>query len=133
MTTTTPDGRLERLLTAELGECCAEDVDERLATLHEYHNSVPTDRDGDLTALKTLGDDTRHTIARLLAAAERDLCVCELSPLLDVSDSAISHALSDLRESGLVTRRKDGQWRYYGATARTEALLAALDDTRGAR
>jgi DNA-binding transcriptional ArsR family regulator len=48
-----------------------------------------------------------------------------------VSDSAISHALSDLRDAGLVTRRKDGTWRYYEATDRAEALLAALDDTRG--
>jgi ArsR family transcriptional regulator len=122
--------RLERLIADEVGECCDGDVEERVATLRAYATETPADGDGDLTALKTLGDETRHRIARLLAAAERDLCVCELSPVLDVSDSAISHALSDLHDAGLVTRRKDGNWRYYGASDRTEALLDVLDDTR---
>jgi DNA-binding transcriptional ArsR family regulator len=35
---------------------------------------------------------------------------------VDVSESAVSHALSDLEDAGLVTRRKDGNWRYYDAT-----------------
>jgi ArsR family transcriptional regulator len=122
--------RLERLITDEVGECCDGDVEERVGALRAFAEETPADVDGDLTALKTLGDETRHRIARLLAAAERDLCVCELSPVLDVSDSAISHALSDLHEAGLVTRRKDGNWRYYGASDRTAALLDALDDTR---
>jgi DNA-binding transcriptional ArsR family regulator len=60
------------------------------------------------------------------------MCVCEINPIVDVSDSAISHALSDLREAGLVTRRKDGTWRYYEATERAKALLAALDETQEA-
>jgi DNA-binding transcriptional ArsR family regulator len=126
--------RIERLITEESGECCAADVEERLDTLREYRSSVAgDDYTGDLNALKTLGDDTRYEIVRLLTAAGRELCVCEIDPVVDVSDSAISHALSDLREAGLVTRRKDGTWRYYEATERAEALLAALDDTRGER
>jgi DNA-binding transcriptional ArsR family regulator len=66
----------------------------------------------------------------LLTAADRALCVCEITPLVDISDSAISHALSDLHDAGLVTRRKDGTWRYYDATPRAEALIGALDGTR---
>jgi Predicted transcriptional regulators len=58
------------------------------------------------------------------------LCVCELSPLLDVSDSAISHALSKLTDAGLVTRRKEGKWRMYRATPRANAVLVALDGSR---
>jgi len=125
--------RIERLITEESGECCAADVEERLETLREYRSAVADDYAGDLEALKTLGNDTRYEIVRLLTAAGRELCVCEIDPVVDVSDSAISHALSDLREAGLVTRRKDGTWRYYEATDRAEALLAALDDTRGER
>ena len=59
-----------------------------------------------------------------------DLCVCELAPLFDVSESAISHALSELTDTGLITRRKEGKWRYYRSTERAEGLLAALDATR---
>ncbi|MFB6083404.1 MAG: ArsR/SmtB family transcription factor [Halorientalis sp.] len=125
--------RIERLITEESGECCAADVEERLDTLREYRSAVADDYATDLAALKTLGDDTRYEIVRLLTGAGRELCVCEIDPVVDVSDSAISHALSDLREAGLVTRRKDGTWRYYEATDRAEALLAALDETRGDR
>jgi len=73
-----------------------------------------------------LSSETRYRIVRYLADAETELCVCELSPLLDVSDSAVSHALSDLVDVGLVTRRKDGRWRYYGTTETAEALLDVL-------
>ena len=66
----------------------------------------------------------------MLTAADRELCVCEINPIFEVSDSAISHALSDLYDAGLVSRRKDGTWRYYETTDRAEALLTALDETR---
>jgi DNA-binding transcriptional ArsR family regulator len=124
--------RLERLITEESGGCCDADLEERLESLRSYRSVVPTDSDADLTALKTLGNDTRYSIVRLLKAADRELCVCEINPIVEVSDSAISHALSDLYDAGLVTRRKDGTWRYYETTDRAEALLTALDETRAA-
>jgi len=124
--------RLERLLEQELGECCDADVQNRIETLSQYAAELPSDPDSDLMALKTLGNETRYTIVRLLAAADQELCVCEITPVVDVSESAISHALSDLYEVGLVTRRKDGTWRYYEATDRARAVLDALDATRGA-
>ena len=125
--------RLERLLTEELGECCEVDVEERLDSLRAYRSEIPTNPDADLAALKTLGNDTRYGIVRLLTAADREMCVCEINPVVDVSDSAISHALSDLHEAGLVSRRKEGTWRYYETTDRAEAILDALDATRGGR
>lgn len=121
--------RLERLITAELGESCAADVDERLAALHAYREEIQAPG-SDLTALKTLGNDTRYRIVRLLAAADRELCVCEITPVIDVSDSAVSHAMTDLWNAGLVTRRKAGTWRYYEVTERGIRLLDALDTTR---
>ncbi|MFB6299295.1 MAG: ArsR/SmtB family transcription factor [Halobacteriales archaeon] len=125
-------GRLERLIDEELGECCDGDIEERLESLRAYRSEIPSDPGTDLAALRTLGNDTRYMIVRLLTAAGRELCVCEINPVVDVSDSAISHALSDLHDAGLVTRRKDGTWRYYEATDRAEALLGALDETRRA-
>jgi DNA-binding transcriptional ArsR family regulator len=123
--------RLRRLVEGDDG-CCDGDVERYVAELEGLAATVPTDadRDRDLAALKSLGSDTRYRIVRLLAAADDDLCVCEFDPLLDVSESAISHALSDLVGAGLVTRRKSGKWRYYRATERAERLLAALDATR---
>jgi DNA-binding transcriptional ArsR family regulator len=125
--------RLRRLLTEELGDCCEADVEERVSALEALEASLPEETSADRTALQTLSDETRHRIARLLVAADEELCVCELAPLVDVSDSAISHALSDLTDAGLVTRRKEGNWRYYRPTERTEQLVGTLDATRGDR
>ncbi len=40
-----------------------------------------------------------------------------------------AHALSELADADLVTRRTVGRWHYYGATDRAERLRAALDVT----
>jgi len=122
--------RLRRLLNDRLGDCCDADVEARIDDLQSLAGAVPADDGADTAALATLGDETRYRIARVLAAADGALCVCEFGPLVDVSDSAVSHALSDLREAGLVTRHKEGSWRYYNATERTGRLLEALDGTR---
>lgn len=122
--------RIRRLLDDEVGDCCDGDVEARLDDLEAIDSAVPTGIDDDRRALDVLGDETRYRIVRLLAAAEDELCVCELAPLVDVSDSAISHALSDLAEAGLVSRRKAGTWRYYRLTERAAAIVETLDATR---
>ena len=120
--------RLRRLVADELGECHDGDVDDRLCELHDVERAAAADDVArDVRVLSALGSDTRYRIARLLVAADEELCVCELEPLLDVSESAVSHALSTLANAGLVERRKDGKWRFYRATARTDRLLDALD------
>ena len=49
----------------------------------------------------------------LLLAGEGELCVCELMHALDVSQPMISRHLAQLRQSGLVSDRRQGQWVYY--------------------
>lgn len=123
--------RLRRLLEDEGGTCCDADVDARLDALTSLTKQVPETYEADSGVLKTLGNETRYGIVRLLVAADGELCVCEITPLFDVSESAVSHALSDLTEAGLLSRRKSGTWRYYQTTPRAEKLVAALDATRG--
>ncbi|MBP1923757.1 DNA-binding transcriptional ArsR family regulator [Halorubrum alkaliphilum] len=123
--------RLRRYVTDECGSCTDEDLSERLAELEALNEAAGgSDVESDVELLSALGNETRYKIVRMLHAAEGELCVCELSPLLDVSDSAISHALSKLTDAGLVTRRKDGKWRMYRATPRANAVLVALDGSR---
>lgn len=122
--------RLRRYLDDELGECRDEDVDRRLTELESIDEAVGDRVAGDIGVAAALANETRYRIVRLIDAADSELCVCELTPLLDVSDSAISHALSELREAGLLTRRKDGKWRKYQTTRRATALLIALDGSR---
>ncbi|MES3516737.1 MAG: metalloregulator ArsR/SmtB family transcription factor [Natronomonas sp.] len=124
--------RLQRYVADECGSCTDEDLADRLVELEELSESVDgSDLETDVELLSALGNETRYKIVRILHAADDDeLCVCELSPLLDVSDSAISHALSQLTDAGLVTRRKEGKWRMYRATPRANAVLVALDGSR---
>ncbi|MDB2239522.1 metalloregulator ArsR/SmtB family transcription factor [Halorubrum ezzemoulense] len=124
--------RLQRYVADECGSCTDEDLADRLAELEELNESVGgSDLATDIELLSALGNETRYKIVRMLHAADdEELCVCELSPLLDVSDSAISHALSQLTDAGLVTRRKEGKWRMYRATPRANAVLVALDGSR---
>ncbi|MHC3439765.1 ArsR/SmtB family transcription factor [Natrialbaceae archaeon A-gly3] len=123
--------RLERYLEDELVECESADLDRRLEELKELKEAVSTTaRDDDLKILSALSDGTRYTIIRLLVEADEKLCVCELDSMIDVSTSAISHALSQLHDAELVEREKDGKWRKYRATGRATALLVALDGSR---
>ncbi len=56
---------------------------------------------------KIFGDTTRLRILDLLLTGEK--CVKEISDILDVSQSAISHQLKTLRNSNLVKSNKVGQ------------------------
>jgi ArsR family transcriptional regulator len=84
----------------------------------------------DVQLLSALGNDTRYELARRIGAAESDICVCDLESAVGISQSAVSQALSRLYSAGLVTRRKEGSWRYYGLTADAEQLLDTLDALR---
>ena len=121
--------RLERLLRDELGECCDDDVEHRLDELDALATEAFADDDS-RAAFAALGNETRYRLARLLVAGG-ERCVCELDPLLDVSESAVSHALSDLVDAGLATRRKEGNWRYYDSTPLAASLFAAADAEAG--
>lgn len=81
----------------------------------------------EVEVLTALANTTRYGAVRLLVAADGDVCACDLAPPLDVSQSAISHALSRLYDVGLVDRRKQGRWRYYRATPLAEELIDVFD------
>jgi ArsR family transcriptional regulator, lead/cadmium/zinc/bismuth-responsive transcriptional repressor len=62
-------------------------------------------------AFKILGDGTRVRI--LYALSRRELCVCDISVLLGMSQSAVSHQLRLLRDADLVRFRKEGKVVWY--------------------
>ena len=49
----------------------------------------------------------------IMLQLEGELCVCELTHALDLSQPMMSRHLALLRSSGLVTDRRAGQWIYY--------------------
>lgn len=61
---------------------------------------------------KAIGDPTRLKI--LYALSKKELCVCDMSSALDMSQSAISHQLRTLRDKNMVKYKKEGKMaRYY--------------------
>jgi len=48
-----------------------------------------------------------------LLQLEGELCVCELTHTLELSQPMISRHLAILRDAGLVSDRRSGQWIYY--------------------
>lgn len=61
---------------------------------------------------KALSDPTRLQII-LLIAQHKELCVCELTAALALSQPKISRHLALLKSAGLLNTRKQGKWVYY--------------------
>lgn len=61
---------------------------------------------------RLLSDDTRLR-SLLLMHNEGELCVCEMMHALDVIQPKISRHLALLRDAGVVSDRRQGQWIYY--------------------
>lgn len=84
-----------------------------------------------LDMLKTLADDSRLTLLRILNTGETP--VGELAVKLDLSEPTISHHLAKLRESGLVTLRMAGNQRFYRVNetglARFKRLVMEIEKT----
>jgi len=60
---------------------------------------------------KMFADETRLKI--LKALSESEMCVCDISALLKMSHSAVSHQLASLKKTRLVRSRKQGKVVYY--------------------
>lgn len=60
---------------------------------------------------KIFGDSTRIKI--LWALDEAEMCVCDISVLLNMTQSAISHQLRVLKQANLVKNRKAGKIVFY--------------------
>ncbi len=73
---------------------------------------------------KVLAHPTRLRI--ILALAREEFCVCDMSQLLGLSDSATSHQLQILRRMGLVSYRMEGKLVYY--SLRDQFVLTLLQD-----
>jgi DNA-binding transcriptional ArsR family regulator len=90
---------------------------------HPTRSSLPTVID----AVKALAHPGRLRILAMLR--DGDLCVCQMTAVLELAASTVSSHLSDLRRAGLVTERKSGKWVHYhlvGAGPLAELVCQAL-------
>jgi ArsR family transcriptional regulator, arsenate/arsenite/antimonite-responsive transcriptional repressor len=72
---------------------------------------------------KALSDESRLKMLWLLLN-HRELCVCDVMAVLDITQSKASRHLAALRYIGIATDRKDGLWSYYSLRAEIEDALA---------
>ncbi|MFO7941503.1 MAG: metalloregulator ArsR/SmtB family transcription factor [Bacillota bacterium] len=79
-----------------------------------------------LRILRALSGSTRLRLIRLLLAEE--ICVCELEHILQISQPAISQQLRILRDAGLLTARREGNWIFYQVEG--PVLLRAWESVR---
>ncbi|HID62621.1 MAG TPA: ArsR family transcriptional regulator [Anaerolineae bacterium] len=72
---------------------------------------------------RALAHPTRIAILEILRRGE--VCVCEMDPGFETSQSSISQHLAVLRDSNLVAARRDGTRMMYGVT--DERVFQVLD------
>ncbi|WP_088329773.1 metalloregulator ArsR/SmtB family transcription factor [Lacimicrobium sp. SS2-24] len=65
-----------------------------------------------LQLFKCLAEDTRLKIL-LLLSEHGELCVCELTCVLELSQPKVSRHLAELRKCALLADERRGKWVYY--------------------
>jgi ArsR family transcriptional regulator len=74
---------------------------------------------------KAFADETRLRVLHLLTK-RKELCVCDIIAVLGAPQSKVSRHLAYLKRVGLVTDRKEGQWRHYSLAKPTSAFHGRL-------
>ena len=97
--------KTERKVKRPAGQPCCEPL---------VHPAVtPAEADRIATVARALSDPIRVQLVDVLRKHAGRVCVCELTPLFDVSQPTVSHHLKVLREAGLVDVERRGLWAYY--------------------
>lgn len=94
-------------------------------TLRRVRQELPADALlGGLAGLfKLFGDETRIKI--LYALLESELCVCAITEIIGMTQSAVSHQLKVLKDANLVGNRREGKTIiYFLADAHVRSIVA---------
>lgn len=74
-----------------------------------------------IKVFKALSDGNRLRIIKMLSVKE--LCVCEITEVLQLAASTVSKHLSILKDAGLITDRKDKRWVNYKINLKADVDL----------
>jgi ArsR family transcriptional regulator len=92
-------------------------------------NNITTATNEDLEKyeqkFKALADQQRLQIINILAVKE-SVCVCDLTPIIDMPQSKLSYHLRILLEADLIKKEKQGTWNYYSLNV--SELKSVLSD-----
>ena len=98
-----------------------EDPESRLTSLFEL--AADDDQiDARLRVFKALANE--HRVRILDALRDGEMCACELQVVLDAPQSTVASHLRELRDAGVIKKRRQGKWTYYriGDTAVLQLL-----------
>lgn len=98
-------------MTQKNHSCKENYTHEEKINMVEHHMPSEENLSSVTELFKILGDPTRTKILSVLYTQE--LCVCDISKLLDMTKSAISHQLKILRIAKLIKSRKQGKEVFY--------------------
>jgi len=96
-------------------ECIGLDVD-----IHQYIKDLEKSRDEILSrknfkenviSHKALGHKSRYLIYNLIK--KKEMCICELSTIVDLTQPTISHHVKILEQAGLIEGDKSGKFIHY--------------------
>jgi len=96
-------------------QCIGLDVD-----VSKYINDLEKSRDEILSrkdfkekviSHKALGDKSRFLIYNLIK--KKEMCICELSTVLDLTQPTISHHVKIMEQAGLIEGIKSGKFTHY--------------------
>jgi ArsR family transcriptional regulator len=100
--------------------------------VHRYADGMATTKatstDPDIRLLSALADPTRLAILRELAAGP-ETCACDFTATCDVGQPTVSHHLRVLREAGLVSSERRGNWIFYRIAPDAADRLAGVART----
>ncbi len=102
-------------------ECCGKNIEK----VKLYQNKMVTEEEAYYISelYKAMSDPTRVRI--LFSLLPGEMCVCDITELVDVTQSAVSHQLRTLKQAGLVKFRREGKTIYYSiADSHVSTMLA---------
>ena len=93
---------------------------------------VISDEEAEATAavFASLADPNRVKIVNLLATSGEEVCTCNLTEPLGLTQPTVSHHMKKLLDVGLVDREQRGKWAYYTLNAEALQTLAAVADLK---
>ncbi len=107
----------------EINVCIRAEADVRQINACKKRMSELENTIGYLSKVFSLaGNEVRMKILFLLLE-ERELCVCDLSDILNMKIPAVSQHLRKLKDAGIIRNRKEAQTIYYSLAHQAEELL----------
>lgn len=88
-----------------------------------------SDAEAEATAklFRALADPARVRLVNILAVSGQ-VCACELTAPLGLSQPTVSHHLKKLTDAGLLEREQRGRWAYFSINEEAMERLAGLAD-----